>query len=319
MQRAVTALILPALLACSAALAQPVPPPAEPAIPLETETAAPAISEPSPAEKLVSALVMRDGEIELPGGKAKIKVAKGFAYLDPRDARTLLVDVYRNPPGVAEGNLGVIVPAGIDPLAAESWFAILTYEDDGHVSDEDASSINYDDLLKDMQTETDEESQSRVKEGFESLQLVGWAQKPTYDKADHKLYWAKNIKFGKTEGNTLNYAIRILGRTGVLQVNIVGDINQLKDLNPQVPGILKMLDFTKGQTYAEFNESTDQMAAYGLAGLIAGGVAAKAGLFKGLLLLLLASKKLLIGLVIGFGAAIWGGIKWFLGRGNSQS
>ena len=111
----------------------------------------------------------------------------------------------------------------------------------------------------------------------------------------------------------------MLGRTGVLQINIVGGIGQLKDINPKVPELLKMVEFSKGQTYSDFNESSDQLAAYGLAGLIAGGVAVKAGLFKGLLVLLLASKKLLIGLIVAFGAAIWGGAKWLIGRTNGSN
>jgi uncharacterized membrane-anchored protein len=320
------------LCAAGAAIADPTdpkaaPPPAadaatpaaEPASAAEQPAADAKAEEPSAEQKLVDAMVMRTGTIELPGGKAIVKIPDGFAYLDPKDAKTLLVDVFGNPPGVAEDTLGIILPSTMSPLAMESWFAMLTYEADGHVSDEDASTINYDDLLKDLKEQTAEASAERVKEGYQSMTLVGWAQKPSYDKATHKLYWAKDLQFGDDKGHTLNYAIRVLGREGVLQLNVVGTIEQLKDLNPQVPGLVAMVDFTKGQTYADFNESTDQLAAYGLAGLIAGGVAAKAGLFKGLLVLLLASKKLLIGLVAAFGASIWGGVKWLMGRRNSGS
>lgn len=278
-----------------------------------------AADQPSAEQKLVDALVMRTGTIDLPGGKATVKVANGFAYLDPKDTKTLLVDVFGNPPDVAEGTLGIIIPTNVSPLAQESWFAVLTYEGDGHVSDEDASTIDYNQLIKDMKEQTTEASQERVKAGYQSMQLIGWAQTPSYDKATHKLYWAKELQFGADKEHTLNYAIRVLGREGVLQLNVVGTIQQLKDINPLVPGLVTMVDFGKGQTYTDYNESTDQLAAYGLAGLIAGGVAAKAGLFKGLLVLLLASKKLLIGLVAAFGATIWGGVKWLLGRRGGDS
>jgi uncharacterized membrane-anchored protein len=280
--------------------------------------ATPAVEEVSPEQKLVDAMVMRTGRIQLPGGKASVTIAEGFAYLDEKDTKTLLVDIYGNPPDVAEGTLGVILPTNVSPLAKDSWFAVLTYEGDGHVSDEDAATINYDDLLKEMKESTTEESKERVKAGYGSMQLIGWAQKPSYDAATHKLYWAKELQFGDDKLHTLNYAIRVLGREGVLQLNVVGSIDQLKDINPQVSGLVKMVDFSKGQTYADFNQDTDQVAAYGLAGLIAGGVAAKAGLFKGLIALLLASKKLLIGGLVAFGATIWGGIKWLFGRGNSS-
>jgi uncharacterized membrane-anchored protein len=70
-----------------------------------------------------------------------------------------------------------------------------------------------------------------------------------------------------------------------------------------------MTRFNQGNTYAEFNPSVDEAAAYGLAGLIAGGVLAKAGFFKGLLAILLASKKLVGAAVIGAIAAAWGAVK----------
>lgn len=70
-----------------------------------------------------------------------------------------------------------------------------------------------------------------------------------------------------------------------------------------------MVSFNQGNRYQEFNPSIDQAAAYGIAGLIAGGILTKAGFFKGLLALLLASKKLGALAVFGFFGALWGGFK----------
>jgi uncharacterized membrane-anchored protein len=292
--------------------AQPVAPeavPAQPAAPAgETaapasggETAAPA--EPSAEEKLASSLVQRDGTHELPGGKARVAVGEGFAFLDAADAKKLLTQIWGNPPDVAQNVLGAIVPKDVNVLAKESWAAILTYEDEGHVADDDAQSINYTDLMKEMQDGTVEENKEREKAGYEAITLVGWAQEPKYDASEHKLYWAKHLRFGK-DTETLNYAIRALGRDGVLQVNVVGGMEQLADINGQMPKMLSMVAFTEGNRYADYKEG-DKLAAYGIAGLIAGGVAAKAGLFKVLLGLW---KPIAIGLV-----AV-GGLAWrFLG------
>lgn len=282
------------------------------------DTAAAKKAEPSPVEKLAASLSMRTGSFPIANGKATVTTTEGFAFLDAKDAKTLLVDIYGNPPEAVSDILGAIVPTSVDILAESSWFAVLTYEDEGHVSDDDASSIDYTQLITDMKAETEEASKERDKAGYGTMELIGWAKEPAYDKAAHKLHWAKELQFGDAKLHTLNYAIRALGRTGVLQVNIVAGIDQLPGINPQVPGLLKMVDFNKGQTYADFDETTDPVAAYGLAGLIAGGVAAKAGLFKGLLALLLASKKLLIGLIAVFGAAVWGGVKWLVGRSKGE-
>ena len=62
-----------------------------------------------------------------------------------------------------------------------------------------------------------------------------------------------------------------------------------------------MVDFNAGNRYADYKPGTDKVAAYGLAALVAGGIAAKAGLFKGLIVALIALKKFVI---IGVIAAV---------------
>lgn len=134
-----------------------------------------------------------------------------------------------------------------------------------------------------------------MKEGYPPIELVGWAAAPRYDKQTHKFYWAKELKFGDSkEGNTLNYNLRILGRGGILELNAVAGMAQLKQIETATPDLLAMVDFNPGNHYADYKPGTDKVATYGLAALVAGGIAAKAGLFKGLLVALLAMKKFLI-------------------------
>jgi uncharacterized membrane-anchored protein len=75
-----------------------------------------------------------------------------------------------------------------------------------------------------------------------------------------------------------------------------------------------MVSFNPGNTYAEYDSKIDEAAAYGLAGLIAGGILTKAGFFKGLIALLLASKKLVaVGLFAGL-AGLWAGARRFFSK-----
>jgi uncharacterized membrane-anchored protein len=80
-----------------------------------------------------------------------------------------------------------------------------------------------------------------------------------------------------------------------------------------------MVSFNQGNLYKEFNPSIDQAAAYGIAGLIAGGVLTKAGFFKGLLVLLLASKKLGAVAMVALFTALWGGLKAMFRRRRAAS
>jgi len=136
------------------------------------------------------------------------------------------------------------------------------------------------------------------------MELIGWAEPPRYDSATHKLYWAKELKFGNATGNTLNYNIRMLGRRGVLVLNAVASMDQLSQIEQKTPEILSAIDFNPGNRYADFSAASgDKVATYGLAALVAGGVAAKLGLFKGLWVLILGAKKFII--IAALAVAAW--------------
>ena len=101
------------------------------------------------------------------------------------------------------------------------WAVILTYVDDGHVDDSDAAEIDYDDMLKDMKEGTEEQQRGAQAGGLPGRAPLGWAEKPHYDAAAKKLYWAKELNFEGSELHTLNYDVRVLGREGVLSMNAV--------------------------------------------------------------------------------------------------
>jgi len=189
-------------------------------------------------------------------------------------------------------------------MTAEGWAVILTYVDDGHVDDSDAEKIDYDELLADMKEGTDQHNQARAEAGFPTVKLVGWAEPPHYDKATRKLYWAKELAFEDSDSNTLNYDVRVLGREGVLSMNAVAGMAQLAQIRADMRPLIGVAEFNEGYRYADFNEDTDRMAEYGLGALIAGGVAAKLGLFAKIGAFLMAFKKLLIIGLIGIGGLV---------------
>jgi uncharacterized membrane-anchored protein len=135
------------------------------------------------------------------------------------------------------------------------------------------------------------------------VEIVGWTAPPRYDQSAHKLYWAKEVRFGNETENTLNYNIRILGRRGVLVLNSVAGMSQLPEIERNTPAILSAVEFNSGNRYADFNPASgDKFASYGIAALVAGGVAAKLGFFKGLWVLVLGAKKFIIIGAVAFAA-----------------
>src|SRR5262249_33222393 len=138
------------------------------------------------AKKIIAELKFQSGTIPIKDDLATIKLPENFRYLNSADARRVLVDLWGNPPSTAD-TVGLIVPTGFDGLG-DSWAVVITYREDGYVKDDDAEKINYNELLQQMKEGEKEDNAERVKQGYDSIELVGWAAPPHYDKASHKLY-----------------------------------------------------------------------------------------------------------------------------------
>jgi len=262
------------------------------------------------AQKFVESLDYKDGTIALGTGGVQLNVPRGFYFLSAEHARRVIVDAWNNPPTAAEKVLGMIMPSDKTPLD-DTWGAVITYDDDGYVSDEDAVKIDYSALLKDMQEGTAQASEERVKLGFPAIRLVGWASPPFYDRHTHKLHWAKELEFGDQAKHTLNYDVRALGRRGVLKINFVAGMEQLDEIKGVIPAVMDMPQFEAGSRYADFVPGVDKVAAYGIGGLIAGKILSKAGILA-IALVFLKKGWILVVLALG---GLWRVVAGFFRRG----
>lgn len=245
------------------------------------------------------------GEVLLPGGYAKIMVPKGMKYLNPEQSKTVLVDLWGNPS--ADGTLGMLFPEKYNPMDANAWAFDISFDEMGYVKDDDAEDMNYDEVLEDLKKGVQESNIERKKAGYETVQLMGWASSPFYDKERKVLHWAKELKFGEEEENTLNYDVRVLGRKGVLSLNAVGSMKNLPEVKPVINYLLSSVEFTSGNKYADFDPDLDHVAAWTVGGLVAGKVLAKVGFFA---IFLKYIKIILIAVAAAFGG-LW---KWLTGR-----
>ena len=229
------------------------------------------------AQAMDSALNYQRGTIGLSDGLATLELGENYKYLDPEEAQKIIVEAWGNP---AQETLGMILPDSVNPYLYSGWGVIVYYEEDGYIKDEDARSIDYDELLETMQEEAVENNEARRAAGYSGYELKGWAEAPYYDMETKKLYWAKELMFDESEESTLNYDIRILGRKGFLQMNAVAGISQLDEVKVSMQDLLSRVEFSQGNTYFDFDPSVDEVAAYGIGALVAGKLAAKAGLLK---------------------------------------
>ena len=256
----------------------------------------------------VGALELLHGTVPLSGGVAEVVLPDGFYALGAADAQYVTQTVWNNPPDTTI--LGLILKGGTTPLDDHAWAVVLQYDPMGYVSDTDAASIDYDGLMADMQAGTEAENAERTKAGFPTIEILGWATPPHYDPVERKLHWAKKLRFQGDTAETLNYNIRVLGRKGVMVANFVAGMDMLADVQASVPQVLQMIRFTDGNRYSDYVPGMDTVATVGIGGLIAGKLAAKAGL---LVLLLAFLQK---GAVLVMLPLLWVG-RWFKGRGKS--
>jgi len=246
------------------------------------------------------------GDVRVDRADALLHLGRAYYFLPAEEAKRVLVEGWGNPPDSVGDVLGMIFPAGTT-FVDDGWGAVITWLPTGYVSDVDAKSADYSAVIRDAQDQERELNEERVKQGFAAQHLVGWAQPPTYDAKNHSMIWAQDIKFGDNAEDTLNYDVRMLGRNGVLSINIVSAMSHLRQIRPAAATLARTAEYEKGFRYADYVPDVDKKAEFGLAGLVAAGVGVAAAKKLGLLALfaVFAKKFFVLALALFAGVAGW--------------
>ncbi|QAY79565.1 DUF2167 domain-containing protein [Sphingosinicella sp. BN140058] len=269
------------------------------------------------AEALMRDLHPVTGDVRIPEASAGLHLGKDYYFLPAEEARRVLVEGWGNPPETANGVLGMVFPAG-KTFADDVWGAVITFEPTGWVSDDDAKSTDYQELVEQMQSGEEELNAERTKQGYPAQHLVGWAQQPAYDVRTHSVVWAQNIQFAGAERNTLNYDVRLLGRNGVLSLNMVTSMDKLAETRTAAAKFAQAAAFDTGARYADYKPGIDKKAEFGVGGLVAAGVGVAAAKKLGLLGIILAFGKKFIVLLLAGGAAIAGAVRRLFGGRKAE-
>jgi uncharacterized membrane-anchored protein len=203
------------------------------------------------------------------GDQAELRLPANMIYVHSAEAVRLL-RALGNKPGDVNGMV-----IGTDRRL--SWFVVVRFIADGYIRDDDAKNWNSDDLLTQLRKGTEAANKDRAERGFPQMEIVGWVEKPTYDAQTHRLVWStanKDKGAPDSEERGVNYNTYALGRKGYFSLNLVTTSSQVEADKQFAKTLLGGLDYTPGNRYEDFNEATDHIAEYGLAGLL-GIVAAK--------------------------------------------
>jgi len=216
-----------------------------------------------------------------------------YLFADAADTRKLMRSI-GNP--VSSRETGLVAPKNGDP-----WYIVFEYDPVGYIKDDEKEDLDADAIFESIREATEYSNRQRVKQGFSTIELIGWQIEPHYDENTHNLVWAL---LGEENGEKIvNYNTRLLGRHGYMSVVLVTGLNEFQSLIGNVNGILDSFSYKQGKSYAEYVKG-DKLAKIGLTALVAGGAAAAASKF-GIFKMLAKGGKAVFLAILAVLSAIW--------------
>ncbi|MFM0005076.1 DUF2167 domain-containing protein [Paraburkholderia dipogonis] len=188
-------------------------------------------------------------------GKATFAVPARFVFLGREDTDKLM-ELLQNP---IERQYYLFSPIDF------SWYGLISYAETGHISEHDV--LNANELLEKIRLSTEASNKRRDATGWGRVVISGWRQLPSFDSLTKKLEWAVSALDADHVAVT-NFNTRILGRTGILSVDLVADESQFETAVLDFRAAMKSLRFVAGQKYEDYRQG-DQMASYGMSQLVA--------------------------------------------------
>jgi uncharacterized membrane-anchored protein len=209
------------------------------------------------------------------GSEAKVQVPADCRFTGAPGTKVFL-ELNENPTDGDER--GTVICPGPDENSG-MWFVVFTYRASGYVKDDERDAIDADKLLAQLRKGNKAGNEERHRRGWETLELDGWERSPYYDERTNNLTWGLRLVDASGD-TTINHSVRLLGRGGVMEVDLVAGPTLARAAIPGFQAMLAGFTYTPGQQYAEWRAG-DKVAAYGLTALVAGGagaLAAKSGI-----------------------------------------
>lgn len=207
------------------------------------------------------------------GDIAEIKVPEGYEFSGKEGAQKILEITHNLTSG---RELGVMVSRSED----SNWYMIFEFDETGYVKDEEGGHLDANAILQNLKDATERANDERRQRGWKPFHVTGWQTSPYYDPVTHNLTWASLISEDNVKPGAVNHSIRILGRRGTMNVDLVASPEEYAATKPQFDSLISGFTYKQGSRYSDFTRG-DKVAEYGLTALIVGGagaVALKTGL-----------------------------------------
>lgn len=255
------------------------------------------------AQKAAAAAIV-EGPANVPlKDQATLALPEGYGFVPRAQAAALLTLMGNH---IGDKFVGLVVPRD----KAARWFVAVSYDPAGYVKDDDARHWDADALLKSLKEGTEAQNAERAKQGIAPITVTRWIEPPAYESSSHRLVWSAELK--RKEGSDtnpgVNYNTYMLGREGYVSMDLVTSESEVDADKGAARQLLEAVNFNSGKRYGDFNSSTDKVAAYGLAALVAGVAAKKLGLLALIAASVVKFAKVILLAIAGAFAAFR---KWF--------
>ena len=143
-----------------------------------------------------------------------------------------------------------------------TWFAVFEFDDGGYVKDDEKESLDADAIMASLKEGNEHGNRERRERGWEAIYLDGWQRAPYFDDQTKNLTWATQLH-SEDSSQVLNHSVRLLGRGGVMSVDLVVSPEYYEQALPVFNAVIGDFKYKTGHTYAEWRDG-DKIAAYGL-------------------------------------------------------
>ena len=147
-------------------------------------------------------------------------------------------------------------------------FVDIQYFETGYLKDDDWDEMSPDRLIQEHKKKVWKTNIIRKVNDYATVEILGWAEEPVYDKNDNTICWA--IELRDSEGATSINAVALeLGRHGVSVLAWIGDPRQFQSVGATLGPTMDRYRFREGARYADFVPG-DALATVGLQEVLLG-------------------------------------------------
>lgn len=233
-------------------------------------------------------------------GQAYFNLPQGYLFVPKKQAGELMESFGNHK---SDNLVGLVLSSDPD----SQWLIKIDYIFSGYIKDDEAKRWNADDMLASIKQSTEADNSRRKKEGFPTLLIREWMEKPNYSVKTHRLLWSLWLESEGSDSPMINYNTYALGREGFFSLDMISPKASIDANKYHAQKILASLDYIPGKRYKDFSPTSDKVAKYGIAALITGLAVKKLGLLGLIGIFLVKIAKFLI--IIP--ALLWSKLKRF--------